>query len=287
MVNTKLIALDIGGTLLSDNNTITNENINVLKKAKSSGIKIALITAREYSSTKYISNLIGCDYGIFSNGNHIFDLNFNKTIKITYISKEAFKDIYMFCKKNNLYIHVNLEYEEVSDQLEYFCLKHKLLNEKYSDDLKSNCYVVGDLIDYIRNKDISKIVIVSENKMDNYIKQLDAILKKYNLFITENNNDLYESILNKTINYIEIGACNSTKSTGLKYLINKLKINPGNVYVFGDGINDYEVLNEFKNSICMVNGCKEVKNISKYITTKDNNNSGVAEMVKKIIRGDM
>jgi len=34
MVNTKLIALDIGGTLLSDNNTITNENINVLKKAK-------------------------------------------------------------------------------------------------------------------------------------------------------------------------------------------------------------------------------------------------------------
>ena len=37
----------------------------------------------------------------------------------------------------------------------------------------------------------------------------------------------------------------------------------------------------------MVNGCKEVKNISKYITTKDNNNSGVAEMVKKIIRGDM
>lgn len=273
--------------MLSDDNTITKENINSLKKAKDSDIKIALITAREYSSTKYISNLIDCDYGVFSNGNHIFDLNSNKTIKITNIAKDAFKDIYIFCKRNNLYIHVNLEYEKISDKLEYFCLKHKLLNERYPDNSKSNCYVVDDLIDYVKNKNVSKIVIVSDSKMDNYVKQLDKILKKYNLFITETNNNLYENILNKTINYIEIGASNSTKSTGLKYLINQLKISSNNVYVFGDGMNDFEVLSEFKNSICMSNGCKEIKKISKFITTKDNNNSGVTEMVKKIIRGDI
>ena len=287
MNNNKLIALDIGGTLLSDDNTISIENISSLKEAKKHDIAIALITAREYSSTKYISNLIGCDYGVFSNGNHIFDLNDYKTIKITNIPKDAFYDIYSFCKENNLYIHVNLEYEEISDRLEYFCLKHQMLNERYPDNLKSNCYVVDDLTNYVRNRNVSKIVIASENKMDNYIKQLYTILKKYNLFITEENNNLYESILNKMINYIEIGACNSTKLTGLKYLIEKLNINPDNVYVFGDGLNDYEVLKEFKNSICMCNGCDKVKNISKYITTEDNNNSGVAKMVKKIIRGDI
>ena len=54
----KVIALDIGGTLLSDDNTISSENISSLKKAKELGNKIVLVTAREYSSTKYISNQI-------------------------------------------------------------------------------------------------------------------------------------------------------------------------------------------------------------------------------------
>ena len=59
-----LIAIDIGGTLLSDDNTITLENIDAIKLAKSKNIKIALATAREFSSTKYISNQINCDYGV-------------------------------------------------------------------------------------------------------------------------------------------------------------------------------------------------------------------------------
>lgn len=45
-----LIAIDIGGTLLSDDNTITLENIDAIKLAKSKNIKIALATAREFSS---------------------------------------------------------------------------------------------------------------------------------------------------------------------------------------------------------------------------------------------
>ncbi len=65
-----LIAIDIGGTLLSDDNTITLENIDAIKLAKLKNIKIVLATAREFSSTKYISNQINCDYGIFSNGSH-------------------------------------------------------------------------------------------------------------------------------------------------------------------------------------------------------------------------
>lgn len=69
-----LIAIDIGGTLLSDDNTITLENIDAIKLAKSKNIKIALATAREFSSTKYISNQINCDYGVFSNGSHILDI---------------------------------------------------------------------------------------------------------------------------------------------------------------------------------------------------------------------
>ena len=70
-----LVALDVGGTLLSDDNTISKENLNAIQNLKKMGIKIALSTAREYSSTKYISKQINCDYGVFSNGSHILDIN--------------------------------------------------------------------------------------------------------------------------------------------------------------------------------------------------------------------
>ena len=132
-----LIALDIGGTLLSDDNTISRENVESIKLAKGMGIKIALATAREYSSTKYISKLIDCDYGVFSNGSHLLDLSNLKSLKSSLIQTQAVLEIYKYCKENNLYIHLNQEICEVSDEMKYFNLKHHLLNETYPEELKS------------------------------------------------------------------------------------------------------------------------------------------------------
>ena len=84
-----LIALDIGGTLLSDDNTISRGNVESIKLAKGMGIKIALATAREYSSTKYISKLIDCDYGVFSNGSHLLDLSNLKSLKSSLIQTSS------------------------------------------------------------------------------------------------------------------------------------------------------------------------------------------------------
>lgn len=119
-----LIGLDIGGTLLSDNNTISKENLESIERARNKGIKIALATAREYSSTKYISKLIHCDYGVFSNGSHLLDLARLETLKCSLIQTKAVLEIYKYCKNNNLYIHLNQEFCEVSDEMKYFNLKH-------------------------------------------------------------------------------------------------------------------------------------------------------------------
>lgn len=280
-----LIALDIGGTLLSDDNTVSNENIEAIRNAKQIGIKIALATAREYSSTKYISNLIDCDYGVFSNGSHILDIARLKTLKCAILQKKAVIDIYNYCKNNNLYIHLNQEFCEVSDEMKFFNLKHHILNEKYPDNLKSNCYLINDLSKYIEENDFTKIVIVSENNLEEHIVNLKKILDEYNLFITEHNKNLYEHIIETTINYIEIGSTNDTKAIGLENLANILSIPKEEVLVFGDGENDLEMFTKFSNSVCMKNGITRAKKICKYITTNDNNNSGVAEGVYKIVKG--
>jgi len=281
-----LIALDIGGTLLADNNTITEENITTIHNAKCKGILIALATAREYSSTKYISKLIECDYGVFSNGSHLLNLNELKTLKCSLIKTQAVLELYDYCKKNNLYIHLNQEFCEVSDQMNYFNLKHHLLNKGYPDGLKSECYLVNDLKNYIINNDITKIVIVSENELDSVLYEIRPILEKYGLYITEYNKNLNEHIINRIINYIEIGATMETKASGLLELAKILNIPTDEILVFGDGNNDLEMLSKFNNSVCMSNGSKKAKKIAKYITKKDNNNSGVAEGIIYFMKKD-
>lgn len=280
-----LVALDIGGTLLSDDNTISKTNINSIKKAKNQGIKIALATAREYSSTKYISNLIECDYGVFSNGSHLINLSNLNTLKCSLIQTKAVLEIYKYCKENDLYIHLNQETCEVSDEMKYFNLKHHLLNKKYSYNLKSSCYLISNLFDYIKHNKITKIVIVSEEDLGKHINMLSRIMNKYNLFITEYNRNLDEKIIGKIINYIEIGSSNDTKASGLLELGKILDIPEKEMLVIGDGDNDIEMFTTFENSICMANGAEKVKKLARYVTTKDNNNSGVAEGLNYYICG--
>ena len=169
--------------------------------------------------------------------------------------------------------------------MDYFNLKHNILNQGYPDELKSACFLVDNLYEYIINNPITKIVIVSEQELDTTIKEIQEILKKYNLFISEYNKNLNEHVINKKINYIEIGSTKDTKASGLTELSKILNIPIDEILVVGDGDNDLEMLSTFPNSICMSNGTKNAKKIASYITKNDNNNSGVAEGLNYYIIG--
>lgn len=169
--------------------------------------------------------------------------------------------------------------------MDYFNLKHNILNQTYPGELKSACYLVDNLYEYIINNPITKIVIVSEQELDTTIRNIRGILKKYDLFINEYNKNLNEHIINKKINYIEIGATKDTKASGLIELSKILNIPIDEILVVGDGDNDLEMLSKFPNSICMSNGTEKAKKLARYITKKDNNNSGVAEGLNYYITG--
>lgn len=284
MNNIKLVAIDIGGTLLTDNNQITLKNIETLKKIKLMGIKLALITARMYSSTKYISNVIGADYGVFGNGSNIMNLEKLTTYYSEIIPRETLEELIYFGKNNNVYIHLNELLYEVSDENKYFLLKHEILNQNYPENLKSNIKLVEDLINYIETANsVVKVIFVSEKSMDDLIDKLK--IKFPNLYISEYNKNLFESAIDKTINYVEIGTKNTNKLKGLNRLINILNVSFKEVLVIGDGDNDINMLASFKNSGCLINGSDKAKQVANYISQKTNNDSGVSEIIEHYVKG--
>lgn len=284
MNNIKLVGIDIGGTLITDDNRITQENIETLKKIKSLGIKISLVTARMYSSTKYISKVIDADFGVFGNGCNVMNLKDFDTYYSEIIPNKIVEELVNFGKENNMYIHLSQLLYETSDQDKYFLKKHNYLNQNYSEELKSNIRKVDDLKKYVKEvNDVVNVIFVSEKNMDKF---LDKIKTKFpSLFITEYNKNLYETAINQTINYIETGIKNTTKLDGLKELMKKLNIKPEEILVIGDGDNDVEMFNYFKNSGCLLNGSEKAKKVASYISKKTNNDSGVSEIIKHYVKG--
>ena len=72
----------------------------------------------------------------------------------------------------------------------------------------------------------------------------------------------------------------------MEELVKELGIDIKEVICIGDGGNDIEMLKRAGMAVAMKNGMDEVKAIANYIT-EDNNNSGVAKAINKLILADL
>ena len=83
-MNYKLIALDIGGTLLNNNNKITNKVKNVIKKNKVKSVKVVLYTGRPLKGIQSFLNELNLnedgDYITTFNGALVQDTYTGETI---------------------------------------------------------------------------------------------------------------------------------------------------------------------------------------------------------------
>lgn len=72
----------------------------------------------------------------------------------------------------------------------------------------------------------------------------------------------------------------------MEELVKELGIDIKEVICIGDGGNDIEMLKRAGMAVAMKNGMDEVKAMADYIT-EDNNNSGVAKAINKLILADL
>lgn len=72
-----------------------------------------------------------------------------------------------------------------------------------------------------------------------------------------------------------------SKAKGIEAAVKALNIDSENVYAFGDGLNDVEMLKSVKNSVAMGNAVPEAKKVAKYVT-KDVDQDGILHGLKMV-----
>ncbi|WP_291648199.1 Cof-type HAD-IIB family hydrolase [Clostridium sp.] len=272
----KLVCIDLDGTLLTDDKKITNENIEAIKKAINSGVNICIATGRIYKFVDHIKDALGVTTKVIASNGGII-LTEDGKLKLNTLSYDEILKLKELVKNYDVDIYLNTENEIISEKSipnEYSYKKiNDSLENKYKVDIIEN-YPFENLI--VDNKyKIVKAICINKENLDE-VKRVRTILEETEEF----------EVSSAENQYCEINSKGISKGKAVEELAKELGIDIKSVICIGDGGNDIEMLKRGGVSVVMKNGMDEVKAIADYITD-DNNNSGVAKAINKLILDDL
>lgn len=273
-MNYQLIALDMDGTLLNDEKKITEKTLSYIKKAKEKGVKVVISSGRVPGGLKFYEETIAKEEPmICANGALILN-DKKETIYNEGINKNTLLDIIDILRKyKNTYYHFYHDNIMCTEKFDYSTKKFYEFNKNIERKYRIEIRIITDSKEYIkhRSSEITKIVVV-----DNDLEYLNRIQK-------EIEDNLKVSVTKSHISNIEICNFGISKGIALEKLANYYNIPIEKCIAVGNDENDISMIKKAGLGVFMKNTREELKKYADYVTYMDNNNDGIAEVMKKFI----
>jgi 5-amino-6-(5-phospho-D-ribitylamino)uracil phosphatase len=267
MTEKHLIALDLDGTLLKDDKTISERTKKVLKKAKENGHEVMIATGRPFrSSEMYYRELELTTPIVNFNGAFVHHpLNHSWGIYHSPLDIHVAKDIVEACQEFNLY---NIIAEVIDDV--YLHYHDQKLLELFS--MGSPSVTTGDLRNFLKQSPTSMLIHAEEQHVASIRQHLS---------------DVHAEVIDHRRwaapwHVIEIVKSGLNKAVGIKRVSEYFQIPKDRIIAFGDEDNDLEMLEYAGHGIAMGNGIDIVKNIAKDVTIS-NEEDGVAVYLNDLL----
>lgn len=279
----RLVASDIDGTIVGENNRITSQNLKAIQDMKKSNIDFTICTGKPYAMVKNFCQDLQASYGIFGNGNQIVDLKTGKEIFRKTLSQEQVNECISLAKEENLHIHLYTENEVITQELLYMDLRNFILKDSiFPNDL--NFKIVSNLEEYIKKEQpiVFKLIISSPSSLDKLQKELNQRMD-LTIYQVKKSKQYKDKIINKEYEYLDITPSKTNKSEALATLSNYLELSSSEVMAIGDNLNDIDMLQSSGIGVAVANAYEEVKKVATYTTVNNVDESGFAEAVYKYI----
>lgn len=264
----KLIAIDMDGTLLREDKSVSERTKNAIKLAKEKGVYVVIATGRPIDGvSRYLEELdmLGeNDYVLSYNGGLVL-----KTKSREVVSKTALTGADLH------YLH-NLS-KELGVNIHSFSEVHGLItpkNSKYTEveaNINGIKIAINDYSDIEDDHSIIKVMMIDEPEV--LQKAIDNLPKEvYEKYTVVRSAPFFLEFLNKKVN----------KGTGVELLAKHLNIKQEEIMTFGDAGNDLDMIVYAGMGVAMANAFDEVKEAANYITDS-NENDGVAKAIEKFV----
>lgn len=267
----KAIFFDLDRTLLNSQKIIPQSAVTVLKKCRSKGVKLFVATARMPDLDKSLNwneeTLSLFNGGVYCNGaiNSI-----DGETEYSFIDGEVINSIVKIMKK---YPRINLALQSKNNV-------HAFNNVLSKSEL-SVWGVEDDKIfstEKVSNVEILKVLIFDGGFATELKKLPDEVIN----ILSETCGKLARVYVTDEGGVIQVVSMKASKFNGVGCIIKKLKLAENKIAVFGDDINDIEMIEGFENSVAMGNAVEEIKSAARFVT-KSNDEEGIAFAVENFL----
>ena len=267
----KILFVDLDGTLLTDSKEITPENLRAIRRATSLGHAVVVTTGRPLASTAIQVEKLGLTtpgcYAITSNGALIYDAHRKETIFYRGVYRdcirEAFEEAYKFHIHPQTYSKQGALCERDDEEMQYYSASTLLPYE-----------VVEDVTAVLEDDPIKLLFIDLRDR-----SRLEAFRAHMEPWAKKNRIDMFFSC----DQYLEFLPEGINKGSGVRFICSHLGVPLENTLAAGDAENDITMLQAVHTPCVMKNADPEMFSYASYITERDNNHSGIAEIIEKFI----
>lgn len=263
----KLIAIDMDGTLLREDKTISDKTKDRIKKSVEKGVKIVLASGRPIEGLeRYLEELqlvTEDDFVMSFNGSVIQNAKTKAIISKNILKGSDLKALYRLAKQIGVNIHAFTKQGCVTPIMNEYSQLEGRINGIEVHEVDFN--TIDD------NEDVIKVMFIDPEPV------LAAAIEKiphhvYEDFTVVRSAPYFLEFLNKA----------SSKGTGVKALAEHLGIKREEIICIGDAGNDLDMIEYAGLGVAMGNAFEEVKAAADYVTL-DNESDGVAHVIEKFI----
>ncbi|MCF0217925.1 MAG: HAD family hydrolase [Malacoplasma sp.] len=281
-----LVVCDLDGSLLKDDQTISQFTTDTIKKYVSLGNKFCIATGRPIRAAMQYYNQLGLDTIMANLNGSILSNPSDKSFSLINLcySREQVK--YLLSNKSILK-HVG-------------CIFVETIEDTYLFTDQKNSYIRSEFLSkfHVSDTEVSNAQVNLKVLKMNQLDQLDKDINTILLYLKDKNSIDYISFKIKGITntlvvrswslpndfkgtVIEIVSIFSNKGSAIKYLSTFYMVPLSQIYTFGDGENDLDMLTK-SIGYAMKNSSYTVKLLTNKITKKTNNEDGIAHEMKRI-----
>lgn len=269
----KLLAINIDGTLLQSNGRISKNVKEAIDYAHSKRVAIALVTSRNYQSSKKIAKALKINPMIVAAQGAYVGMEIGHPLLVRKLSSETTADLIKVIEGLECQIQLNYENAEVRNRVR---IPENLISKAVMYVSEQTMYAqtyVDNISDYIKESGAQPLSIEVSLESQKERQELIAII--HNMFDDIN-------VIEKGNRLIIIPE-NVSKWKGIRYLADYLKISAREIVAIGDSDDDYSMIDGAGIGVAMGNSSERVKKAADW-NTRSNDDDGVAYLIKELFR---
>ncbi|MBK6089214.1 Cof-type HAD-IIB family hydrolase [Ruminococcus difficilis] len=268
----KLLALDLDGTVLRSNNTLSAGMKTALEKAVDSGLEVAVASGRPYSSMPQdILNIDGIDWVIASNGASIYHRG--ERLRALKLREQDVLDILDLTKAHDLIWEAFIDGVACTDKryyddpMRYGCSAAYVSYVRGSRDVSSD--MRGFIRDHRRVLDSIEFVCpeqtLRERLWDNIAREVEGVY-----------------ITSSSAHFVEFMHADATKSGAVGWLSERLGIAQNEIAAAGNADNDRDMLLHAGLGVAVSNATPACLDAADWIVGSCDED-GVSELIERLI----